>query len=141
MGSPPPRQAAESNAAIEPRAGRLQLIADGAVFAATVIAAGDERDVFRAGEHRKLMLIDPLAHVREEEAQTGHLRAPMSGTVVAVMVNAGHSVEKGAALMILEAMKMEHTIAAPARGIVTAVNYGVGERVNEGADLLDIDVA
>jgi 3-methylcrotonyl-CoA carboxylase alpha subunit len=138
---PPAVHAAEVDAAIEARDGRLSIIADGAAFAATVIATGDERHVFCAGAHRKLVLIDPLAHAGEEEAGTGHLRAPMSGTVVAVMVSAGHSVEKGAALMILEAMKMEHTIAAPARGIVTAVNFGVGERVSEGADLLDIDVA
>jgi 3-methylcrotonyl-CoA carboxylase alpha subunit len=87
------------------------------LFAATVIAAGDERHVFCAGEHRKLILIDPLAHSGSHEAHAGHLRAPMSGTVVAVMVKAGDSVDKGAALMILEAMKMEHTIAAPAPGL------------------------
>jgi 3-methylcrotonyl-CoA carboxylase alpha subunit len=48
-------------------------------------------------------------------------------------------VEKGAALVVLEAMKMEHTIAAPAAGVVTAVNFGVGERVAEGADLVDLE--
>ena len=41
--------------------------------------------------------------------------------------------------MILEAMKMEHTIVAPAPGRVVAVNFGAGERVREGADLVDID--
>ena len=43
--------------------------------------------------------------------------------------------------MILEAMKMEHTIAAPAAGVVAAVNYRAGDRVAEGADLVDIDDA
>jgi 3-methylcrotonyl-CoA carboxylase alpha subunit len=62
----------------------------------------------------------------------------MSGTVVAVMVKPGDSVEKGAPLVVLEAMKMEHTIAAPAAGVVVAVNYGVGDRVAEGADLVDV---
>ena len=65
--------------------------------------------------------------------------APMSGTVVAVMVKAGDRVGKGAPLMILEAMKMEHTIAAPAAGVVAAVNFRAGDRVKEGADLVDID--
>ena len=69
----------------------------------------------------------------------GHLTAPMAGTVVAVSVKTGERVAKGAPLMILEAMKMEHTITAPAPGIVTAVNFGVGDRVKEGADLVDID--
>ena len=63
----------------------------------------------------------------------------MSGTVVAVMVKPGDSVEKGAPLVVLEAMKMEHTIAAPAAGVVVAVNYGVGDRVAEGADLVDVE--
>ncbi len=65
--------------------------------------------------------------------------APMSGTVVAVLAKAGDKVAKGTPLMILEAMKMEHTIAAPAPGVVTAVNFRAGDRVKEGADLVDID--
>ena len=65
----------------------------------------------------------------------------MSGMVVAVMVKPGETVAKGAPLMILEAMKMEHTIAAPAAGKVKAVNYAAGDRVKEGADLVDIEDA
>ena len=49
------------------------------------------------------------------------------------------SVDKGAALVVLEAMKMEHTIAAPAAGVVVAVNFAVGDRVAEGADLVDVE--
>ena len=64
--------------------------------------------------------------------------APMSGTVVAVMVRAGDRVAKGAPLIVLEAMKMEHTITAPAAGTVTAVNFRTGDRATEGADLVDI---
>jgi len=86
----------------------------------------------------RLTLVDPLAHAGEEEAHAGHLTAPMSGTVVAVMVKAGNKVAKGAPLVVLEAMKMEHTIVAPAAGVVTAVNFGVGDRVAEGADLVDL---
>jgi 3-methylcrotonyl-CoA carboxylase alpha subunit len=86
-------------------------------------------------------LVDPLAHAGAEEAHGGHLTAPMSGTVVAVMVKAGDRVDKGTPLMILEAMKMEHTIAAPAAGTVTAVNFSAGDRVKEGADLVEVDVA
>jgi 3-methylcrotonyl-CoA carboxylase alpha subunit len=67
--------------------------------------------------------------------------APMSGMVVAVMVQPGEAVAKGAPLMILEAMKMEHTISAPGAGIVKAVNFAAGDRVKEGADLVDLDDA
>jgi 3-methylcrotonyl-CoA carboxylase alpha subunit len=65
----------------------------------------------------------------------------MSGTIVTVAVKPGDRVEKGATLVVLEAMKMEHTISAPAAGVVTAVNFGVGDRVAEGADLVDVDEA
>jgi len=58
-----------------------------------------------------------------------------------VMVEPGDRVAKGAPLLILEAMKMEHTIAAPADGVVVAVHFRVGDRVAEGADLVDIDDA
>ena len=63
----------------------------------------------------------------------------MSGTVVAVLVKAGDKVARGAPLMILEAMKMEHTIAAPAEGTVSAIRYRAGDRVAEGADLVDVE--
>jgi 3-methylcrotonyl-CoA carboxylase alpha subunit len=62
----------------------------------------------------------------------------MSGTVVAVMVKPGDPVEKGAPLVVLEAMKMEHTIVAPATGRIAAVHFAVGDRVSEGADLVDM---
>ena len=70
----------------------------------------------------------------------GHLRAPMSGMVVAVLVEAGANVARGAPLMVLEAMKMEHTVAAPAAGRIAAVHFRVGDRVQEGVDLVDVDV-
>jgi 3-methylcrotonyl-CoA carboxylase alpha subunit len=97
--------------------------------------------VFIDGDARRLVLVDPLAHAGDDEPHGGHLMAPMSGAVVAVMVEAGDRVAKGAPLLILEAMKMEHTIAAPADGVVAAVHFRVGDRVAEGADLVDIDDA
>ena len=137
LGSGASRQ--EITATVTPRDGRLTIIAEGTEFPATVVADGEDRHVFCGGLHRTLVLIDPLAHAGAEEAHGGHLMAPMSGTVVAVMVKPGDRVDKGAPLMILEAMKMEHTIAAPAAGVVTAVNFRAGDRVKEGADLADVD--
>jgi 3-methylcrotonyl-CoA carboxylase alpha subunit len=118
---------------------RLAIVTPSGEFTASVVAIGDERHVFTGGEHRRLTLVDPLAHAGEEEVHGGHLTAPMSGTVVAVMVKAGETVAKGAPLIVLEAMKMEHTITAPSAGVVSAVNFTVGERVGEGADLVDIN--
>ena len=116
---------------------RVQL--DDMEIAADVVARGEDRYVFCAGESYRMRLVDPLAHSGEEEPHPGHLMAPMSGTVVAVLVKPGETVSKGAALLILEAMKMEHTITAPAAGTVSAVNYRAGDQVAEGADLIDLD--
>ena len=117
---------------------RLILEFDGIAVAATVIADGDERHVFANGVRRRLTFIDPLAHAAQAEMHGGHLTAPMSGAIVAVMVKVGDKVVRGAPLIVLEAMKMEHTIVAPADGVVTAVHFALGERVAEGADLVDL---
>ena len=118
---------------------RLQVRLGDATFPATVVANGDGRHVFCDGGVTRLTLVDPLAPPEEEAPRGGHLMAPMSGTVVAVMVALGDKVERGAVLMILEAMKMEHTIAAPSAGKVSAINYRAGEQVAEGEDLIDIE--
>jgi len=106
---------------------------------ATVVADGEKRHVFVGGEHRVLLLVDPLAHAGIEETHGGHLVAPMSGTVVAVMVKAGDKVEQGAPLMILEAMKMEHTINAPRDGSVASINCTEGELVQPGVELVTLN--
>ncbi len=60
----------------------------------------------------------------------------MPGKVIAVMVEPGSTVKRGAPLLVMEAMKMEHTISAPADGVVSEILFGVGEQVTEGAQLL-----
>jgi 3-methylcrotonyl-CoA carboxylase alpha subunit len=118
---------------------RLRIADERGRFETSVIASGEDRLVFASGMRRRLRFVDPLLHAGEEEAHAGHLMAPMSGAIVAVFVKAGERVAKGAPLVALEAMKMEHTIVAPADGIVAAINCAVGERVSEGADLVDLD--
>jgi 3-methylcrotonyl-CoA carboxylase alpha subunit len=65
----------------------------------------------------------------------------MPGKVVRVTVEAGAAVVRGQALLVLEAMKMEHGIVAPSDGVVTAVHFAEGDSVEEGADLLDFEAA
>jgi 3-methylcrotonyl-CoA carboxylase alpha subunit len=74
----------------------------------------------------------------EDELSSGTLTAPMPGTIIQVLVTTGDPVAEGDSLMILEAMKMEHTIKAPQAGIVKRVGYNVGEQVEEGTELLII---
>jgi len=93
-------------------------------------------DIFQGAERHTLELHDPGLHELEAGGGDGGLAAPMPGKIIAVLVESGAKVEKGAPLLILEAMKMEHTIKAPAGGIVRELLYGVGEQVEEGAELL-----
>jgi 3-methylcrotonyl-CoA carboxylase alpha subunit len=73
------------------------------------------------------------------DAIIGTLAAPMPGKVLQVLVQPGAAVTKGAPLVILEAMKMEHTITAPADGKVKTVHYAAGEQVLEGAELVTLE--
>ena len=107
----------------------------------TVVVQGFDLTILSDGAVWRLRLDDPTARAAEQEGGTGRLTAPMPGTVVRVLVEPGQTVEAGAPLMLLEAMKMEHTIKAPAAGTVSAVNFAAGDQVSEGVDLLVLDVA
>ncbi len=122
--------------------GRLdgnRLIADlgGARCEAAVVLHDGELTVVVDGRSHALRHIDPVDVVDETAADTGRLTAPMPGKIVAVHVREGAAVKRGAPLLVLEAMKMEHTITAPADGVVERFPYKVGDQVEEGADLVD----
>ncbi|PKO27107.1 MAG: 3-methylcrotonyl-CoA carboxylase [Betaproteobacteria bacterium HGW-Betaproteobacteria-9] len=85
--------------------------------------------------------LDALAHAGEAAHDVGRLTAPMPGKVVSFSVKAGDAVKKGQPLAVMEAMKMEHTIAAPADGTVAELLYAPGDQVAEGAELLKIAAA
>ncbi len=121
------------------RTRRLKIILGGAAFSGTVVREGDKRIVFHGGGRHLLQLHDPLAYIGEDDAHGTTLAAPMPGKIIAVLVSAGAKVERNAPLMILEAMKMEHTITAPRGGIIAAIHYAVGEQVAEGAELASFE--
>ena len=85
--------------------------------------------------------LDLLAHAGEAAGEGGRLTAPMPGKVVSFAVKAGDKVAKGQPLAVMEAMKMEHTIAAPADGLVAELLYAPGDQVAEGAELLRLSAA
>lgn len=97
--------------------------------------------VFFEGRHWTLQWHDPLAQQAAHEGGEGKLTAPMPGKVIAVLAEKGVKVTKGMPLIVMEAMKMEHTISAPADGEIDEVLYGVGEQVQEGAQLLSLKAA
>jgi 3-methylcrotonyl-CoA carboxylase alpha subunit len=98
-------------------------------------------DIFRGAERHTLELHDPWLAEVVGDVHGGGLAAPMPGKVIAVLVEPGATVERGAPLVIMEAMKMEHTITAPGAGTVREILYGVGEQVAEGEDLIRFDAA
>jgi 3-methylcrotonyl-CoA carboxylase alpha subunit len=71
----------------------------------------------------------------------GRVKAPMPGQVIAVHVRVGERVRQNQPLLVLEAMKMEHTLLAPLAGVVQSVGCAVGERVVDGADLVEVVAA
>jgi len=115
---------------------RLGIRFGGGTRVADVVRSGDELHVFADGRHRALSLVDVIAQSGGGDAATGHLTAPMPGKVIAISTTVGARVERGATLLVMEAMKMEHTIVAPADGVVADVLFGVGDQVEEGAELV-----
>jgi 3-methylcrotonyl-CoA carboxylase alpha subunit len=106
---------------------------------ASVVAVDDKRSVFLQGSTYSLLRDDPLHRVDAGDSHGGGLTAPMPGKVVALLAQPGQKVDKGMPLLILEAMKMEHTITAPAAGVVKAFCYAAGEQVTDGAALVEFE--
>jgi len=125
--------------------GRLAIWLGGDTFTATVVrrqaADGIDYAVFADGANRTLRLVDPLDVTQYEAVASGEgaVRAPLPGKIIDLRVKAGDKVSKGQPLLVLEAMKMEHTLAAPADGTVKTVRYAVGEQVVEGAELVEFE--
>ena len=97
--------------------------------------------MFADGTNRRLRLVDPLDVTQYEAAASGEaaVRAPLPGKIIDLRVKIGDSVSKGQPLLVLEAMKMEHTLAAPTDGKIKTVRYAVGEQVAEGAELVEFE--
>jgi 3-methylcrotonyl-CoA carboxylase alpha subunit len=102
---------------------------------------GDAVAIFTAKGATQIIAIDLLKHAGEAHEEGGRLTAPMPGKVVSFSVKAGDKVLKGQALAVMDAMKMEHTIASPADGFVQELLYQPGDQVLEGAELLKLRTA
>jgi 3-methylcrotonyl-CoA carboxylase alpha subunit len=110
---------------------------DGSRTRAGTVKDGHQWHVFHGGSRWTLSLKEELADIDVEPA--GSLAAPMPGRVIKLLVESGAKVERGQPLLILEAMKMEHTITAPAAGTVKEIHYAEGDQVLEGAQLVRIE--
>jgi 3-methylcrotonyl-CoA carboxylase alpha subunit len=115
---------------------RLSIRFAGHTLVADVVHSGDELHVFANGRHRVLALFDIIAQSSGGDAAGGRLTAPMPGRIIAIAASPGARVDRGAPLLVMEAMKMEHTIVAPADGTVEEILFAVGDQVAEGAELV-----
>jgi 3-methylcrotonyl-CoA carboxylase alpha subunit len=121
--------------------GTLAITLGGDKFHARVVRRGMDYTSFFDGGSRRLQLVDPLDVTQYESvaADETAVRSPLPGKIIDLRVKVGDSVSKGQPLLVLEAMKMEHTLAAPADGKVKSVRYAVGEQVAEGAELVEFE--
>ncbi len=113
---------------------RVGVDQDGLTRTYDVAVAGDRVDVDHAAGHLALTLLPRFVDPADQVAE-GSLLAPMPGTVIAVRVEAGAAVAAGQPVLVMEAMKMQHTINAPIDGVVSELAVGVGEQVTAGAVL------
>eukprot|EP01116_Phalansterium_solitarium_P025754 TRINITY_DN99_c0_g2_i3.p1 TRINITY_DN99_c0_g2~~TRINITY_DN99_c0_g2_i3.p1 ORF type:complete len:551 (-),score=225.71 TRINITY_DN99_c0_g2_i3:361-2013(-) len=107
----------------------LKAYVDDRLYNVTVVLNKNNLNVLYDGVQHTVGI--PVSNYGQSGDAKGSLLAPMPGKIVKVLVEKGQKVEKNQPLVIMEAMKMEHTIRAPADGIVEKVNYGVNELVEE----------
>ncbi|NSX92477.1 acetyl/propionyl/methylcrotonyl-CoA carboxylase subunit alpha [Agrobacterium tumefaciens] len=118
--------------------GRLRAVIDGRQRQGYFFAEDSGHTLFLDGEHYRISQPDPV-DIADATTHTGGLEAPMPGVIRALLSQKGALVEAGEALVVMEAMKMEHTIRAPAKGIVAAINCAEGDMVAAGAVLVDFE--
>ncbi len=109
----------------------------------SVVRGADSIMVARNGHSYRLQRTQPLSIDAVGGGQVvggqSNLQAPMPGTIVKVLVQAGSAVVANQPLLVMEAMKMEHTIVAPYAGVVTAVHFSAGQLVPGGATVIELD--
>jgi 3-methylcrotonyl-CoA carboxylase alpha subunit len=117
----------------------IDITMDGARSHATVVMDGHDLYLRTASGRFDLHHVDPFGGDAEQETGEDRIVAPLPGTVVAVLAEQGARLEKGAAILTLEVMKMEHTLRAPFAGVLKSLRCKVGDIVGEGVELAEIE--
>ena len=105
----------------------------------TVGRDGNDSLLFGPGHAFRIRHAEPATGEEDAAVDAAGLQAPMNGTIVSLLVAVDQAVEAGESLLVMEAMKMEHTIRAPAAGHVRAFHFNPGDLVEGGASLLDFE--
>lgn len=118
----------------------INLGLNGTLSKGKVVLNGEELYLYTQDGQTRLSIPDSLAHAGEgDDVGGGGLTAPMPGKVINIQVNVGDKVEQGQVLVVMEAMKMEHSITASTGGVVEEIFFSVGEQVTEGAELIQLN--
>jgi 3-methylcrotonyl-CoA carboxylase alpha subunit len=119
--------------------GGLDLVLDGLKSHVVTVHDGHELYVRTRNGRFELHWVDPFGGDDEEQSGEDKIVAPLPGTVVALLAEEGAILEKGAAILTLEVMKMEQTLRAPFAGVLKAIKCKVGDIVQEGAELAEVE--
>lgn len=130
-------QTLEASATLNART--LTAIVNGHRFSASVSKHGDEYSLYLPDRAFSFSRVKADTGEYDSAQTADHFAAPMNGTIVAQIAKAGSSVSKGDVLLIMEAMKMEHSIKAPSDGKVVSFYFDAGELVDGGAQLLEFE--
>lgn len=120
----------------------LRIRLDGVDTTGVVILRDRAAHVFVHGATRILHIHDPVNQTQDESNEhQGGLSAPMPGKIIAISVKVGDQVKNGDALLVMEAMKMEHTVYAPRDGVVEELFFAVGDQVADGVELIALSTS
>jgi 3-methylcrotonyl-CoA carboxylase alpha subunit len=119
--------------------GQLALQIGQTLHRARIVRDGGELYLFGTDGVQRFTLHDPVSEADQGVADAGSLVAPMPGRIVATLLAPGTQVTRGTPLLVLEAMKMEHTLQAPADGTVQGYRVKAGDQVGDGAVLVDFE--
>lgn len=117
---------------------KVKVTLNGENTSADVVLHAEGAYIFDQGKVTHIVLPDDLHHAGDESDHGGSLVAPMPGKIISLAVAVGDQVKAGQTLLVMEAMKMEHTITSPKDGKVEEIFYAVGDQVTEGAELIQL---
>jgi 3-methylcrotonyl-CoA carboxylase alpha subunit len=121
--------------------GGFDLTLDGMKSRVVAVIEGHELYLRTRNGRFDLHWVDPFGGETEEHVGEDKIVAPLPGTVVALLAEEGATLEKGAAILTLEVMKMEQTLRAPYAGVLKKIKCKVGDIVGEGVELAEVEPA
>ncbi|MCP4494361.1 MAG: acetyl/propionyl/methylcrotonyl-CoA carboxylase subunit alpha [Gammaproteobacteria bacterium] len=119
----------------------LQIELDSSLLTIPVLIEGDKISIWYEQQEWRFAGFNPMQTLDQQDEAGSQFLAPMPGKIVDIPVASGDTVEAGATLLVMEAMKMEHSIVAPGKARVVDVFFAVGDQVEDGERLITLEPA